>query len=195
MERTAENILNETPQFESQYAINVWVQNLTVPDLISQLSKYSLNIDGKIEELTDRLERFIAMQRGYDEVPWDLSDQNFNFTCEFSQRLQTVISERARTPNELRRTHNTSQANVPQQSCDARSSPTLVRNSHMQRHEASLIDFEAEPIVPSVRNTEEPMQGSDARQLPDETRDVSDEIRQPIQGNRNLINRDNFNNR
>ena len=160
MERTVEEILNETPQFESQYAINVWVENLTVPDLISQLSKNSLSIDGKIEELTDRLEQFIALQRGYDEVPWDLSDQNFNFTCEFSQRLQTVISERARTPNELRRTHNTSQANVPQQSCDATSSPTLVRNSHMQ--EASLIYFDAEPTVPSVRNTDEPMQGSNA---------------------------------
>ena len=85
MERTVEEILNETPQFESQYAINVWVENLTVPDLISQLSKNSLSIDGKIEELTDRLERFIALQRGYDEVPWDLSDQNFNFTCEFSR--------------------------------------------------------------------------------------------------------------
>ena len=65
----------------------------------------------------------------------------------------------------------------------------------MQRQEASLIDFEAEPIVPSVRNIEEPMQGSDARQLYDKTRDESDEIRQPIEGNRNLINRDNFNNR
>ena len=177
MERTVEEILNETSQFDSQYAINVWMQNLTVPDLISQLSKYSLSIDGKIEELTDRLERFIAMQRGYDEVPWDLSDQNFNFTCEFSQRLQKVISERARTPNELRRIHNTSQANAPQQSCDATISPTLVGNSHMQRQEASLTDFEAEPIVPSVRNTEEPMQGLDARQLRDETRDVSDEIK------------------
>ena len=84
MERTVEEILNETPQFESQYAINVWVENLTVPDLISQLSKYSVSIDGKIE---DRLEQFIAMQRGFDEVPWDRSDQNFNFTCEFLQRL------------------------------------------------------------------------------------------------------------
>ena len=46
MERTAEDILNETPQFESQYAINVWVENLTVPYLISQQSKYSLSIDG-----------------------------------------------------------------------------------------------------------------------------------------------------
>ena len=63
MERTAENILNETPQFESQYAINVWVENLTVPDLINQLSKYSLSIEGKIEELTDRLARFITIKR------------------------------------------------------------------------------------------------------------------------------------
>ena len=69
MERTAENILNETPQFESQYAINVWVENLTVPDLISQLNKYSLRVDGKKEELTERLAIFIAMKRGYDEVP------------------------------------------------------------------------------------------------------------------------------
>ena len=84
MERTVEEILNERPQFESQCAINVWVENLTVPDLISQLSKYSVSIDGKIE---DRLEQFIAMQRGFDEVPWDRSDQNFNFTCEFLQRL------------------------------------------------------------------------------------------------------------
>ena len=68
MERTAENILNETPQFESQYAINVWVENLTVPELINQLRKYSLNIDGKIEELTDRLARFIAMKRRYDKI-------------------------------------------------------------------------------------------------------------------------------
>ena len=104
MERTSENILNETPQFESQYAINVWAENLTVPDLISQLSKYSLSIDGKIEELTDRLARFIAMKRGYDEVSWDNTDQNFNLTCEFSQRLQTVIGERTRNANELQRT-------------------------------------------------------------------------------------------
>ena len=43
MERTVEEIMNITPQFESQYAINVWIENLTVPDLISQLSKYSLS--------------------------------------------------------------------------------------------------------------------------------------------------------
>ena len=100
MERTAENILNETPQFESQYAINVWVENLTVPDLISQLNKYSLRVDGKKEELTERLAIFIAMKRGYDEVPWDLSDQDFNFTCEFSHRLQTKwVTENSRIPN------------------------------------------------------------------------------------------------
>ena len=87
MENIVEEILNETPQFESQCAINVWVENLTVPDLINQLSKYSISIDGKIEEITDRLARFIAMKRGYDEVPWDLSDQDFNFTREFSHRL------------------------------------------------------------------------------------------------------------
>ena len=39
MERSVEEILNETPQFDSQYAINVWVENLTVPDLIIQLTK------------------------------------------------------------------------------------------------------------------------------------------------------------
>ena len=32
MGRTVEEILSETPQFESQYAINVWVENLRVPD-------------------------------------------------------------------------------------------------------------------------------------------------------------------
>ena len=63
MERTVENILNETPQFESQYGITMWVENLSVPDLISQFSKYSLSIDGQIEELTDRLARFITIKR------------------------------------------------------------------------------------------------------------------------------------
>ena len=84
MDDTVENILNETPQ---------------VVRLVRQLSKYSLSIDGKIEELTDILARFIAMKRGYDEVPWDLFDQNFNFTCEFRDdycnRRKNSCSERA----------------------------------------------------------------------------------------------------
>ena len=46
MERTVDEIMNETQQFESQYAINIWVENLTVPDLISQLRKYSLTRRG-----------------------------------------------------------------------------------------------------------------------------------------------------
>ena len=171
MERTAENILNETPQFELQYAINVWVENLTVPDLINQLSKNSLSIDGKIEELTDRLARFIAMKRGYDEVPWDITDQNFNFTCEFSQRLQTVIGERTRNANELQRTQYEPQANVSRQSHENTSSPTAVRNSLMQRQEPPLIDFDAEVTVPSVHNSGEPMQQPCARIRRDETGD------------------------
>ena len=65
----------------------------------------------------------------------------------------------------------------------------------MQRPEPSLIDFEAEPIVPSVRNIEEPRQGLSARLTRDETRYLVDETRQPIRENRNLGNQDNFNNR
>ena len=194
MERTVDEIMNETPQFESQYAINVWVENLTVTDLISQLSKYSLSIDGKIEELTDRLARCIAMKRGYEEVPWDLSDQHFNFTFEFSHRLQTVIGENARIPNKLQRTHE-SQTNVLRRSGDTTNSPAAVRNSPMQRQEPPLIDFEAELSVPSVRNSGKSMQQSSAQLPRDETRDSVNEIRQPIRENRNLINRDNFNNR
>ena len=191
MERTVENILNETPQFESQYAITVWVDNLSVPELISQLSKYSVNINGKIEELTDRLTRFVALQKEYDEVPWDLSDQNFNFTCEFSQRLQTVISERTRNVNELPRTQYEPQANVSRQSHENTSSPAGVRNSPMQRQEPPLIEFDSKVTEPRVLNSGEPMQQS----LRDKTGEQLIEIREPIVENRNRDNRENFNNR
>ena len=65
----------------------------------------------------------------------------------------------------------------------------------MQRQDPPLIDFDAEVSVPSVRNSGESMQQSSAQLPQDETRDSVNEIRQPIRENRNLINRDNFNNR
>ena len=70
-----------------------------------------------------------------------------------------------------------------------------MRNSPTQRQEPPLIDFEAEVSVPSVRNSGEPLQQSSAQLPRDETRDSVNEIRQPIRENRNLINRDHFNNR
>ena len=69
------------------------------------------------------------MKWGYDDVPWDPTDQNYNFTCEFSQRLQTVIGERTLTANELQRTHNESQVNVSRLVGEVTSSLAVVRNS------------------------------------------------------------------
>ena len=72
------------------------------------------------------------MKRGYDEVPYDLSDQDFNFTCEFTHWLQTVIGENARIPNELQRTHE-SQINFSRRLGETTNSPTVERNSPIQR--------------------------------------------------------------
>ena len=95
------------------------------------------------------------MKRGYDEVPWDLPDQDFNITCEFSHWIQTGLGENSCIPNELQRTHE-SQLNVSRRLGETTRSPAPL----IQRQEPPLLDFEAEVAVPTVRNLGEPMQQS-----------------------------------